>query len=304
MTREDPDDADRRPYVDRPVTDLDGAARAAQAAAMHWGLPEPELLRRGMNAIFVVDGHALRVGLPTAPATASLELARMLAGTSIRVPVPARDDVVEHGPFSVTCWERLVPSGAPIDWYSVGAMVRAVHRLDRDRLPAAYPLPSPAAFPWWDFEAMLDDVGDEIDDRAREGIDAVVERHRDWHRFEETVACHGDVHPGNVVMTVDGPVLLDWDLLCVASPGWDHAPLMRVSDRWGGPDGLYEQFALGYGRSFRGDPVVEGYAELRLVAATLLRLRAARHDAGARVEADRRLAYWRGDPDAPAWSAQ
>ena len=45
-------------------------------------------------------------------------------------------------------------------------------------------------------------------------------------------------------------------------------------------------------------------AELRLVAATLMRLRAGRHDPAAMPEAQRRLAYWRGDPDAPTWRAQ
>lgn len=295
---------DRRPYVDRPVTDLEGARRAAREAAEHWDLPEPTLLRRGMNAIFATDDHVLRVGMPTVPATASIELAGVLAEWSIRIPRPARDDVAVHGPFSVTCWERVVSTGEPVDWVAVGAMVGAVHRLDPAELPDIYPAPSPVTFPWWDFEAMLDDVGDDIDDRARAGLDATIERHRGWHRFEERVPCHGDVHPGNVLMAADGPVLLDWDLLCIAAPGWDHAPLMTISERWGGIEGLYEAFATGYGHSFRGDPEVEGYAELRLVAATLLRLRAARHDPGARDEAERRLAYWRGDPDAPTWSAQ
>lgn len=294
----------RRPYVDRPVVDLDGAAEAARIAAARWGLPEPVLLRRGMNAIHAAGEHVLRVGLPTAPPTASLELARVLRRASIPVPAPAVDDVVVHGAFAVTCWERIVPISDPVDWVTVGAVVRDVHRLDPAELPGAYPVPSPAAFPWWDFDAVLDDVGDDLDDAARHGIDAVLEAHRHWHRFGATVVCHGDVHPGNVLMTASGPLLLDWDLLCAAPAGWDHAPLMRVTDRWGGPAGVYESFAEGYGHSFVGDDDVEGFAELRLVAATLLRLRAARHDPAARPEAERRLAYWRGEADAPIWSAQ
>jgi hypothetical protein len=34
-----------------------------------------------------------------------------------------------------------------------------------------------------------------------------------------------------------------------------------------------------------------------------MRLRAGRMDPAARPEAERRLAYWRGDPDAPQWTA-
>ena len=117
------------------------------------------------------------------------------------------------------------------------------------------------------------------------------------------VVCHGDVHPGNVVMTADGPVLLDWDLLCAAPAGWDHAMLLRLP-RWGWPARWYDDFAAGYGRSLADDPAARAIAELRLVAATLLRLRAGVADPSAMPEARRRLAFWRGDPDAPTWRAQ
>jgi hypothetical protein len=66
---------------------------------------------------------------------------------------------------------------------------------------------------------------------------------------------------------------------------------------------VYEAFADGYGVSLRGEPVTEALAELRLVAATLMRVKAARFDPTAAAEAERRLRYWRGDPDAPAWTA-
>ena len=66
---------------------------------------------------------------------------------------------------------------------------------------------------------------------------------------------------------------------------------------------MYDAFARGYGRSMRGDPVTESLADLRLVAATLMRVRAGRTDPVAAAEAERRLRYWRGDPDAPVWTA-
>jgi Ser/Thr protein kinase RdoA (MazF antagonist) len=117
------------------------------------------------------------------------------------------------------------------------------------------------------------------------------------------VLCHGDVHPGNVMQTDAGPVLLDWDLMCTGPAAWDHAPMMSWSERWGGRPGEYEAFAAGYGRSLRGDAVAESLAELRLVAATLMRVRAGRNDAAAAEEAERRLQWWRGEPDAPPWQA-
>jgi hypothetical protein len=45
-------------------------------------------------------------------------------------------------------------------------------------------------------------------------------------------------------------------------------------------------------------------AELRLVAATLMRVRAARSNPSAKEEAELRLRFWRGDIDAPQWHAQ
>ncbi|MFP5488829.1 MAG: hypothetical protein ACLGHQ_11050, partial [Acidimicrobiia bacterium] len=59
----------------------------------------------------------------------------------------------------------------------------------------------------------------------------------------------------------------------------------------------------GYGRSLVDDDLTRALAELRNVAATLLRVRAGRTDPAAAAEAERRLAYWRGDSDAP-WHAQ
>jgi thiamine kinase-like enzyme len=122
------------------------------------------------------------------------------------------------------------------------------------------------------------------------------------------VVCHGDVHPGNVIQGADGPVLLDWDLRCLAPRGWDHGPLLqwseRWTDRWGGGPHAYDEFAAGYGASLRDDWMTQALAAMRMVIATLMRVRAGRTDVVAAAEAERRLRYWRGDPDAPRWEPQ
>lgn len=294
----------QRAYVDTPVTDLPAATVAAERAAVHWGLERPRLLRVGMNAIFVSGEVVLRVSAPSVPAMASLELVEFLARTGLSVPTPARLDAIAHAGLSVTAWDRLVATDAPIDWHAVGQMVRAVHELDPRALPPAVPLPPASAFPWWDFDTLLAQVDDELDEGARHGIVAAIERHRGWERFAHHVVCHGDVHPGNVMMVSTGPVLIDWDLLCSAPAGWDHAPMLTWASRWGGRAEDYDAFAGGYGMSLEDDPVAAALAELRLVAATLLRLAAGRRDPAALPEARRRLAYWRGADDAPAWQAQ
>lgn len=293
--------ASPRPFVDRPAGPPAVTQPVADAAARHWGLPTPVLIRTGMNAIFVADDVVIRVGATTAPGTAALALAAVLADAGLHVPAPRRPDAVELAGLTATAWERLDVLDAPIDWSAVGAAVRRVHELDEDHLPIAYPRPYATTFPWWDFDTLLAEVGPDLDGRARQGLEGAVATHGWWiDAPDPTVICHGDVHPGNVVATVDGPVLLDWDLLCRAPAGWDHAMLVRA-ERWTYPSSWYDDFAAGYGWDARRDPATLAIAELRLVAATLLRVRAARSDPAAAPEVERRLAYWRGDPDALRW---
>ena len=293
-----------RPFVDTRIRDLAAAGDAAVVAADRWRLAAPEMLRHGMNAIYRSRDVVLRVSTPSAPARLSLALAETLRDEGIPVVDAVRDDVVEHGGMSVTAWRHVEATGGAIDWPAVGAIVRRVHELDPATLPVGLPQPSPVSFPWWRFDDMLEAVDGHLDRRALDGLTAAIERHAGWSDFDATVVCHGDVHPGNVIMSADGVVLIDWDLLCVAPRGWDHAPLMTWTERWGGAHGVYEEFADGYGWSARGDRDAEAFAELRLVAATLMRVRAGLADPAAMPEAERRLAHWRGDPGAPIWRAQ
>lgn len=298
--------SESRPFVDRPVGDVSAADQAAAVAADRLGLATPHRLRVGMNALYRAGGMILRVGRPTAPGGLAIELAERLRSLGVNGPEPASDRVVVVGELVVTGWRPIEPCSDPVDWRVVGEMVRRVHALERAELPAPYPVPSPTAFPWWDFAAMRADVAAEVDPAALAGIDAAIERHAGWRDLvaEAAVVCHGDVHPGNVVMTADGPVLLDWDLLCRAHPAWDHSMLLTLAERWGGDARIYRDFAAGYGRSLIGDPAADAFAELRNVAATLMRVRAGRTDPAAREEAERRLRHWRGDPSAPTWQLQ
>ena len=152
----------------------------------------------------------------------------------LRVPVAARDDVVVSDGLSVTCWHRIESTGEPIDWRWWERWFASCIDSTRRSFPRSVPLPSPSGLPWWDFDALLERTAPALDDSARHGIEATIERHRDWQRFGGQVVCHGDVHPGNVMMSADGPVLIDWDLLCWAPPGWDHGPMLTWADRWGG----------------------------------------------------------------------
>jgi hypothetical protein len=296
----------RRPFVDRPVTDVDAAAGLADRLAGELGLRSPRLMRVGMNALFEAGDTVIRVGKPSADPHLSYELANRLTTAGIVVPQPATDRVVAADGMAATGWRRVDSIEASIDWIAVGAMVRAVHTLGRSVVPDGYPVPTPGSFPWWHFDSVLSDVAGEIDGVALASLREAVARHTGWDQFDQasTVVCHGDVHPGNVVMSAKGPVLLDWDLMCEAPAGWDHAMLVTLAERWGGDPAVYPAFAAGYGASLADDEVTRAFAELRNVAATLMRVRAARTNLEARAEAERRLKFWRNDPDAPQWQAQ
>jgi len=301
-----PDRPTDRAFVDTPVGDRNAAMVAAASAADQFHLGAPQLLRFSMNALFRCDDVVLRVSRPSTDASAALALAHWLVDHGVPTVLPAADFVVQVDDLAVTAWHYLQPSDLALDWHRVGQIIHHLHTLNCADLPAGYPLPRPTAFPWWHFDSLLASLRDELDSSAHAGLQAAIERNRAWSDMHSPslVLCHGDVHPGNVIMTIDGPVLLDWDLLCHAPPGWDHAMLISLAERWGGDPLTYQCFANGYGQSLVDNPSTQRFAELRNVAATLMRVQAARHDASARDEAERRLKYWRGDTDAPMWQVQ
>ncbi|HEY5663506.1 MAG TPA: aminoglycoside phosphotransferase family protein [Ilumatobacter sp.] len=298
--------AARRPFVDRALTDLALADRAAEAAADRWGLPRPHRLRVGMNALYGCGGTVLRVGHATAPAELAHRLAEVMIEHGVATVSPVDGLAGTFEGVAVTAWQREQAVDVAIDWVAVGRSVRRVHEVPLAALPSGYPVPSPQVFPWWDFEALLAESADLLDEAALHGLRSALDRHAGW-RHEVgvgAVVCHGDVHPGNVLRSANGPLLIDWDLLCTAPPAWDHAMLTSYAPRWGGDPAVYRAFADGYGASLAHDPLTIGLARLRNVAATLMRLRAGRTDPVARAEAERRLRHWRDDPGAPAWTAQ
>ena len=295
-----------RPFVIEPPGDVATVTACALVAAEHWGLPTPTLLRLGMNGIFAAGNVMLRVSRPTAPGENAMRLAELLTDHGVRVPQYVRDDAFSVDGHVVFAIESIATVGA-VDWVAVGEMIRRLHQFEPASISAVFPTPWCGSFPWWEFAATFDAVRPLLDaTSARALADSIARNLPVLHaaRSDRLVVCHGDVHPGNVVQGVHGPVLLDWDLVCLGPAGWDHAPLMTWTSRWGGEPGLYESFAAGYGRSLRGDTTAAAIAELRLVAATLMRLKAAQRNPAALPEALRRLQWWRGESDAPMWQAQ
>ncbi len=258
-----------------------------------------------MNALFLAgDDAMLRVSLTTAPPAQAVWLMAQLADRGVRAPRLLYPEPISVGDLAVFAIQRVQPVG-DIDWAEVGDQIRRVHEWPVDDVRGHYPLPRCDDFPWWNAAAVLAEVDDLLDDSARNGLSEAIFEHEDWRsRVNARVVCHGDVHPGNIIQSRDGPVLLDWDLSCHAPAAWDHAMLLTWSQVWGGDATAYERFADGYGQSMREDALAKSLAVMRNVTATLMRLKAGRTNPVAAKEAQRRLWYWRADPAAPAWSAQ
>lgn len=304
----------QRPFVAEPAGDRSLTDRLAERAAARWGLAAPVFVRRGMNALYTAgDEVMIRVGRTTAPVHAAADLARLLTTEGVRVPRVLEFEPVVDADHTAYAVERLHPrraaDGSPtrsdehLDaWVEVGAMIACLHRIEPERIAAIHPLPRAASFAWWRFDALLASVRDLLDEPTAARLAEVAATGRDWAGDgSDEVVCHGDLQPHNVVVTDDGPVIFDWDLLCRAPSAFDVAPLLSWAERWGGHAGLPAAFARGYGHDLSDDPLARHLGRLRLLAATLMRVAAGRNDAAARADAEQRLRWWRGDPDAPAW---
>lgn len=263
------------------------------------------LVRSGSSAVFEAGDAVVKVGALGAWGSSSAGLARLLEENGIRVPaIVAAVDDPETG-LSAVVLERVEASG-PVDWAAVGELVARTHRLGIDRVAGVCRLPSCGEFSHWHFREMLGAVTDLLDDGAREALSAAVESAAEWAdqaAAAPQVVCHGDVHPGNVIASSGVMWLVDWDMICTAPAAWDHAALLTWEQRWGGDRGMYAAFAEGYGADLGGDALAGTLAHGRLLAATLMRVRAGRTDPAAAEEARRRLRYWLGDPEAPPWRA-
>ena len=113
-----------------------------------WRLPDPVLHRAGMNVIFACGrgGAARRCahdGCTGVDRVGELSPGARVCGFRRR----RGTDVIGDGGLSVTAWDRIEASDAPIDWSAVGEMVRRVHGLSPSMLPESVPLPRPEDFP-------------------------------------------------------------------------------------------------------------------------------------------------------------
>ena len=83
---------------------------------------------------------------------------------------------------------------------------------------------------------------------------------------------HGDAFLGNVIASASGPVLCDFDGVCVGPREWDLVPVAVGAQRFDYAAGLHDDFVGGYGvdvTTWRGFPALRRLRELQLVTSVL-----------------------------------
>ena len=289
----------RTPFVSHPVVDRTQARARAQQCAKEIGATDLTPIRESMCSTFRANDSVLRVGHFTGDPSAAQRLATMLRHAGFRVPDVIATWQQDETGLGVIAYEDVPETSLAIDWSEVGRMIRRLHTdIAPSDIPADYPIASPTDLPWWNFGAMMTrlEATALVPSQHLSMLREAAKRGAEWTNIVETtpnVITHGDIHPGNILMSEDGPVLIDWDLLSTASSLWDHVPLKAWSTPpWQGNPDAYTAFAAGYGAVDWESDSLDVVVEMRNLAATVMKLIASASTGIIDEEAALRLEYW------------
>ena len=233
------------------------ALELAAAAAREAGL-EPA------GAIVLRVAAAVTVELPRAAAVARVEAPRDLSAAEHqvaaarlcerrRVPaarlVAARLQPLVFADGIVTLWRRLrILDGTPGP-EEMGRLARRLHR----RCAADLPPDTPELDPFQPIAGWLDRPCGTPEPPGTDWLRERVERLRgQWPGAiaEDplgTTLVHGDFHADNVVLTADGPVMLDLEMAGRGPASWDLVGQQVAVLRYGRPVEEFHRFCAAYG---------------------------------------------------------
>jgi hypothetical protein len=238
------------------------------------------LLRFVSNGVFLLGREQVVVRLVLSPSLAHraakvATVARWLADhdfPSVRL-LPEFPTPLRVGTHVATLW-RAVPSCGPDPTpEGLAGLLRELHGLpipDID-LPGWYPLD--------DIRRRVHDAEElEATDRAllERRCDEIERDLRDFRSRLGIGVVHGDARLGNVIGGPAGPVLCDFDSMCLAPLEWDFAPMAVGTLRLGRPVREYQRFAAAYGfdvLAFPGFDLLRKIRELKLATSVVPILR-------------------------------
>lgn len=125
---------------------------------------------------------------------------------ALGVPVPAVHELTIHGGRAVVVYERIY---GPSMWASVAGQPSSAHAMGQmlaDLQLALFVRPAPMTFP-----RQRDRLACKIrmsTNALGAEFDALVASLPS--SSDALVLCHGDLHPGNVILSPSGPIVLDW----------------------------------------------------------------------------------------------
>jgi hypothetical protein len=297
---------------------VDDALRSAAVVA--------DLLDADPGAVEVVRvGAAVLVHLPdagtmlrveasnrVASAERQVAAARMLERADVSaVRLAALDDQPRQiGPTWVTAWEWIeVLPRRMVEPDALGALARHLHDRTATLLADGADLDVPTLDPFGAIDDQLDaaaGIGRTPPGDLRLLRGALADCAERWAAGPPdplgTALVHGDLHAQNVLLTQDGPVLVDLELAGVGPPTYDLAAQVVARERYGAPEAAYRRFAAAYGfdlRDWEGAPLrSRTYALWTTAWAVAHRQVSPANEA----EAERRVQWWRDPTVAPRWT--
>jgi aminoglycoside phosphotransferase (APT) family kinase protein len=289
----------------RPDRALELAVAAASQACLS---TEGATVLRRRTSVYVV--------LPTANAVARVEPADAVARAERQVAaarlleecaVPAARLIVpDEQPMvyvdgAVTLWRRLtILTGEPSP-VTLGHLARHLHEATRGSLSTEIPALDPIS-------TTLDGLGQAASGGRFGGIEDLWEEFYKlaaaWDRISAedplgTALVHGDYHVNNVVLTPDGPTLIDLEDSGGGAVSWDLASQMVAVRRFGASPARYSSFCDAYGADLMTWDGAETLC--RTFELLLLSWAIASWDISPQMEAEAalRLANFRGETDQP-----
>jgi hypothetical protein len=256
-----------------------------------------EPVRLGENAIYRLPGQVVvRIGRSGQVDAARKEVAvaRWLASAKVRAveTVAGIDQPVVIDGSPVTFWRELPEHrhGTPPE---VAAVLKRLHA---SPLPNDFDLPPLA--PFVRLAERIDGattLSEDDRDWLRGQLDRLRDAFDDFPAGLPRSAIHGDAWAGNVVVTVDGPVLLDLERFSLGPPEWDLvSTAVRLSTFGTMTAEEYRAFAQVYGHDvlkWDGFDVLRDIRELRVTCYAAQR---ASEEPSLREQADLRVASIRG----------
>jgi aminoglycoside phosphotransferase (APT) family kinase protein len=261
------------------------AALAAVGRRINIAVEHAHLLHLHSNAVFALPASGLVVRIATDydaldQVTSSLRVTRWLAARGFPCVVPADvtgQPFVEAGRV-VSIWRYVptVPEPRPTAT-DLGQLLRTLH--DQPALPEP---PDRFTDPLASIANALDQYPDFLPPTQRRWLAGRISQLRAaWHTLEfphPPGLIHGDAHPGNLMRTPTGRVILgDWDHVAIGPREWDLAQIQYTRRRFGRPDDVeVGRFATAYGWDLRGWPGLPTLVAIREISGLSPYLRTAK----------------------------